>query len=180
MTTTDTNTTGERADLLESLAIQRYFLRNTTRDLSDEQAGLRTTVSALCLGGLIKHVARAEETWVNFIGEGPSVFLRNGKSWDEWDEQDWAVRENSFRMLPGETLASVLEEYQRVAQRTEQVVASLPDLDASQPLPSAPWFTPGARRSARRTLMHIVTETAQHCGHADIIREALDGAKSMG
>jgi hypothetical protein len=44
----------------------------------------------------------------------------------------------------------------------------------------APWFTPGEQWTARRVLLHIIAETAQHAGHADIIREALDGAKSMG
>ena len=53
-------------------------------------------------------------------------------------------------------------------------------LNATQPLPSAPWFETGARWSARRVLLHIITETAQHSGHADIIRESLDGAKTMG
>ena len=43
--------TGERADLLETLAKHRFFLRNTARDLTDEQAAERTTVSALCVGG---------------------------------------------------------------------------------------------------------------------------------
>jgi len=60
------------------------------------------------------------------------------------------------------------------------LVSSLSDLDASQPLPSAPWFEPGARWSARRVFLHIIAETSQHAGHADIIRESLDGAKSMG
>lgn len=59
-------------------------------------------------------------------------------------------------------------------------VATLPDLNAAHPLPKAPWFEPGARWSARRALMHIIAETAQHAGHADIIRESLDGATSMG
>ncbi|MFB9852613.1 DUF664 domain-containing protein [Micromonospora andamanensis] len=58
--------------------------------------------------------------------------------------------------------------------------ATLPDLDADHPLPEAPWFEPGARWSARRVLLHILAETSQHAGHADIIRETIDGAKSMG
>ena len=67
-----------------------------------------------------------------------------------------------------------------MAQRTDELVTSLPSLDASQPLPEAPWFPPGARRSARRVFLHIVAETAQHAGHADIIRETIDGSKTMG
>jgi Protein of unknown function (DUF664) len=87
---------------------------------------------------------------------------------------------DGFRMLPGETLARLLDDYAEAARATDELVASLPDLDASQPLPEAPWYEPGARWSARRVLLHITAETSQHAGHADIIREALDGAKTMG
>ncbi|MFD4576871.1 DinB family protein [Streptomyces sp. NPDC058417] len=168
--------TGERADLLETLAKHRAFLRFTARDLTDEQAGLRTTVSELCLGGLVKHVTSAEKNWADFIVDGPSP----EDDFDRMTEKDWAARAAEFQMLPGETLAGVLDAYAEVARRTDELVASLPDLDASHPLPSAPWFEPGARWSARRVLLHVIAETAQHAGHADIIREALDGQKSMG
>src|SRR5690242_11162866 len=70
---TSTTSTGERADLLESLARHRNFLRHTTRDLTDEQAAARTTVSELCVGGLIKHVARTEDGWAKFIVDGPAA-----------------------------------------------------------------------------------------------------------
>ncbi|MGV9271457.1 DinB family protein [Kitasatospora sp. NPDC003701] len=167
---------GERADLLAVLGKQRYFLRFTTRDLTDEQVGLRTTAGELCLGGLIKHVASVERGWVNFILEGPSAM----GDFSAMTEADFARRADEFRMLPGETLAGVLADYADTARRTDELIAVLPDLDVSHPLPKAPWFEPGAQWSARRVLMHIVAETAQHAGHADIIRETLDGAKSMG
>jgi uncharacterized damage-inducible protein DinB len=171
------NTTGnvaaERGDLLQSLARHRYFLRYTVRDLTDEQAAQRATASELCLGGLIKHVALTERQWISFILDGPSAM----GSWDEASVADWA---DAFRMLAGETLSGLLAEYERVARRTDEVVAALPDLEATQPLPDAPWFEQGARWSARRVLLHVIAETAQHAGHADIIRESLDGAKSMG
>jgi uncharacterized damage-inducible protein DinB len=177
--TTATKTTlptDERADLLEALAKQRHFLRFTTRDLTDEQAGQRTTVSELCLGGLIKHVTSVERNWVGFIQEGPSSM----GDFTAMTEDDWARRADEFRMLPGETLAGVLAAYAETADRTDELVAALPDLDAAHPLPKAPWFEDGAQWSARRVLLHIIAETAQHAGHADIVREALDGAKSMG
>jgi len=91
--------------------------------------------------------------------------------------KDWAA---GFRMLDGETLAGLLDGYEEVARRTDELVATLPDLDSSHPLPEAPWFEPGARWSARRVLLHLIAEIAQHAGHADIIRESIDGAKSMG
>lgn len=168
--------TGERADLLVMLQTHRHHLRFTTRDLTDEQAGLRTTVSELCVGGLIKHVSAVERGWVDFILEGPSAMT----DFADMTEADFARRTAEFRMLPGETLAGVLAEYAETARRTDELVATLPDLDAAHPLPKAPWFEPGAHWSARRALLHVVAETAQHSGHADIIREALDGAKSMG
>jgi len=171
--------TGERADLHQALSQARHFLRYTVRELTDEQAAASPTASALCLGGLIKHVARVERGWVDFILNGPSAMLKDGKDWTEWTPEDYAERERQFQMQPGETLAGVLADYEEVARRTDELLASL-DLDATQPLPKAPWFEPGARWSARRVLMHIIAETAQHAGHADIIRETLDGAKTMG
>ncbi|MET8667101.1 DinB family protein [Streptomyces tendae] len=168
--------TGERADLLEALAKQRHFLRHTTRDLTDEQAGLRTTVSELCLGGLIKHVTSMEGQWTAFIVDGPSA-MGDFTAMTEADVARWA---DEFKMLPGETLAGVLDAHAEAARRTEELIATLPDLGAAQPLPKAPWFEADTEWSARRVLVHIVAETAQHAGHADIIRESLDGAKSMG
>jgi hypothetical protein len=171
--------TGERADILEILRAHRYFLRHTIEGLTDDQARLTPTASELCLGGLVKHVAATEKKWVAFIEQGPEVMAMPEGEWDPDSElvQKWR---SEFRLLPDETLADVLAEYERVAEYTDALVQSLPDLDVSHPLPAAPWFAPGARRSARRVFLHIVAETAQHAGHADIIRETIDGQKTMG
>jgi uncharacterized damage-inducible protein DinB len=163
----------ERADILEALRTQRDFLRYTVRGLSDEQASQPTTVSQLCLGGLIKHVAAVEDNWARFVLGGPAAMAGS-------DQAAVADHADSFRMLAGETLEGLLVAYEQVAARTDELVASLPSLDLSHPLPEAPWFPPGAHRSARRVFIHIVAETAQHSGHADILREALDGQKTMG
>ena len=184
---TDTNetptapTAGERADLIETLRKHRELFRGTVQGMDDEQARTRSTISELTLGGLIKHVAATEKHWAQFTLDGP------GSSPDiDWANVDWsnpppevAAYADGFRMLEGETLAGLLEEYDAVAAATDELVATV-DLDARQPLPKAPWFPPGASWSARRVFIHIVAETAQHAGHADIIREAIDGQKSMG
>jgi len=172
MTTNELTTTNERDDLLESLAAHRGFLLRTVQGLTDDQARHRSTVSALTLGGLIKHVARVEKGWGDFILEGPAAM--------EMTEDSYAEHAAGFVLGEHETLADVVAEYEKVGQRTEDLVRTLPDLGAAQPLPKAPWFPPGAVRSARRVFIHIVAETAQHAGHADIIRETIDGAKSMG
>jgi len=176
MNSTEQALTGERADLLESLRRARHFLTLTVRDLDDEQAGRRTTTSELCPGGLIKHVTSVERSWADFIVKGTSAM----PDFTTFTEEDFARRADDFRMLPGDTLAGVLAEYAKVAARTDELVVSLPDLDLAHPLPKAPWFQADASWSARRTLLHIIAETAQHAGHADILRESLDGAKSMG
>jgi uncharacterized damage-inducible protein DinB len=170
--------TDERADILESLRSARFFLRHTVQGLTDEQARLTPTASALSLGGLIKHVALTEEQWVEFIEKGTDA-MPGG---DDGDPDSPAAKRwaNGFQLLPDETLADALAEYERVAARTDALVESLPDLGLSHPLPPAPWFAPGATRSARRVFVHIVAETAQHSGHADIIRETIDGQKTMG
>ncbi len=159
----------ERADLLETLATHRAYLRFTVRGLTDEQATRRTTASALTLAGIVKHVASTEATWADFAVRGPAAF---GDVTPEVWAQEWVLQ-------PDETLASVLAHYEQVAAHTDELVRTI-DLDQRHPLPEAPWFTPGATRSARRVFLHLVAETAQHAGHADILRESLDGQKTMG
>ena len=171
MTSTRTTLTGERADLVQTLDKHRGFFRHTVQGLTDEQATQRTTASELTLAGLIKHVAHTEEKWANFAERGAAAFGTGNWSVEAW-QAEW-------RLEPGETLASVLAEYEEIARRTDGLAATL-DLDASYALPQAPWFEPGASWSARRAFLHIIAETAQHAGHADILRESLDGQKTMG
>lgn len=172
----------ERSDLIESLRQHRRFLLFTTQDITDDQARERTTVSELTLGGLIKHVCATEAEWARFIVDGPSETPDI-----DWEAVDWsnpppevAAFMDSHRMTEEESLSGLVADYEAVAARTDALVESLSDLNATQPLPTAPWFEPGTVRSARRSILHIIAETAQHSGHADIIREALDGQKTMG
>lgn len=175
----------ERTDLLAALATARAALIATTHGLDDEQAGETPTASALCLGGLIKHVASTEEGWMRFAVSGPSAMshdLPEGVTWADLvagtarEIPQWMIDHgNEFRMLPGETLAGVIARYEQVAARTEETLAALPDLSAAHPLPEAPWHEQGATRSVRQVVLHVVAETAQHAGHADILRETIDG-----
>jgi hypothetical protein len=162
----------ERADLLHALAKHRALFLHTVDGLTDEQAAATPTASELCLGGLVKHVTRVESRWHGFLADGPAAMAM--------DENSYAEHTNSFRMLPGETLAGLVEAYRAVARRNDELIASSPDLDAAQPLPEAPWFEPGERWTVRRVFLHVIAETTQHAGHADILRETLDGQRSMG
>jgi uncharacterized damage-inducible protein DinB len=169
--TGSTTLTRERADLIESLRRHRSFLRFTVRDLTEEQARRRPTVSALNLAGLIKHVAATEAGWARFAEGGAAGMQRN------WGPDAFS---RHWHLGPGETLAGVLADYEAVGLHTDELVTDLPDLDADHALPEAPWFEPGARWSVRRVFLHIIAETSQHAGHADILRESIDGQKTMG
>ena len=161
----------ERADLLETLAKHRWLFRFTAQGLTDEQARATPTASALSVGGLIKHVTLIEAQWADFAVRGTQALAM--------DESSYEVHANGFVMTADETLDGLLARYDEVASRTDELVRT-GDLDASHPLPEAPWFEPGARWSLRRVALHVVAETAQHAGHADIVRESIDGQKSMG
>jgi uncharacterized damage-inducible protein DinB len=172
MNTGTQTSTLERADILETLAAHRGLLLRTVHGLTDDQALMRPTVSELCLGGILKHVALVEERWAAFMVKGPGAIGPTDATSYERHLASFAV--------DGETLGALVARYEEVARHTDELVVSLPSLDDSHPLPEAPWFTAGASWSVRRTLLHVIAETAQHAGHADIIREAIDGAKTMG
>lgn len=158
---------GERGELLHALTEQRELLLITVRGITDAHAAQRTTASDLTLGGIVKHLTRGETVWTQIMATGdgklPEGMLDMGQ----------------YRMADGETLAGLLEQYAVAARTTEEVVSDLRDLDRSVPLPSTPWSPPETVYwSARRILLHLIRETAQHAGHADIIRESLDGAST--
>lgn len=155
----------ERDCLLAFLAEQRAALRRAVHGLTDEQARAKPSVSGLCLAGLVKHVARAERIW---IGTFTGATTRG-------DDQD-----GGFDLADGDTLASLLARYRAVVEHTASVVVGLGDL--GQPVPISylnSLMPPGLVRSARWVLCHVIEETARHAGHADIVRESLDGATAF-
>jgi hypothetical protein len=170
----------ERADLVDVLGKHRGLLLRTVAGLSDEQARRTPTVSELSPGGLVKHVTAVEQQWADFIVEGPAPSAVDWASVD-WTNPPAEVQQyaDGFRMLDHETLAGLVEAYAAVAAATDELARTV-DLGSVQPLPAAPWFEAGASWSARRVFLHILAETAQHAGHADILRETIDGQKSMG
>ena len=95
----------------------------------------------------------------------------------EWEGGEW--EDTRFVLSDAETLDALRARVEQVAARTEEVLRGA-DLDSAHDLPVAPWFEPGARWSVRRVALHVLAEISQHAGHADIIREAIDGQKTMG
>ncbi|MER0241387.1 DinB family protein [Streptomyces sp. HSW2009] len=156
----------ERTALLNYLDAQRGAIRRAVLGLTDEQAAQRPTVSELSLSGLVKHLAEVEQNWImgTLAGRPEETTQRTLENWHE-----------SFAATGDETLAGLLDFYERVARQTDAYIRSLPDLDVVVTLPDAPWYPQDRDRSARWILLTLIQETARHAGHADIIREAVDG-----
>jgi uncharacterized damage-inducible protein DinB len=157
----------EREALLAFMAQQRMWLRIAAHGLTDEQARATPSVSALSVGGLIKHVAQTERHWMNIVEQR-----------DDSAEIDY---EGGFTLGPDETLTDVLAAYDDVAKETEAIVAGIDDLGRDVPVPKGvPWFPDDVEAwSVRWVLLHIIEETSHHAGHADIVRESIDGATTF-
>ena len=155
----------ERDGLLSYLRQQRDALRITSYGLSDEQARLRPTAGTLSIGGLVKHVTDVERTWIGLVTQQP-------------DDRDVAAYLEGFTMRDDESLADLLDDYAAAASETEKVVANVTDLGQAVPVPrGVPWFPADVEAwSVRWVLLHLIEETARHGGHADIVRESIDGA----
>ncbi|HEY3684539.1 MAG TPA: DinB family protein [Streptosporangiaceae bacterium] len=162
--TAETTATTEADEILGMLHNQRKTLRTAARGLTDAQAMHRSTVSDLTIGGLVKHVANTEAFWTK-------VFAREDVAFD-FDPEQYVMPEDT-------TIAGLLDRYAEVAAETERVVRAAGDLGETVQLPEFPW-APGQRDTwaRRRVLLHLLREIAHHCGHADIIREAIDGAST--
>ncbi|WP_410590612.1 DinB family protein [Amycolatopsis sp. lyj-23] len=161
----------ERDGLLSYLEQQRYVLKLAAYGLTDEQARTAPTKSALSVGGLVKHVASTEHGWMDTVLQVPQKPFAEGV----------ADYEAAHRMGPDETLEGLLARYDEVAARTAEVIAGIDDLGQAVPVPKGvPWFPEDVEAwSVRWVLLHLIQETARHAGHADIIREHIDGATAF-
>jgi uncharacterized damage-inducible protein DinB len=154
----------ERDQLLAFLEQQRKVLRLTAYGLSDVQARMAPSVSPLTIGGLVKHVTKVESHWIDIV-------LGRTAPPDE-DGYD-----QGFSLADDETLSGILDDYDQVAARTDEVVGGL-SVEAAVPVPQGvPWFPSDIEAwTLRWVLLHMIEETARHAGHADIVRESIDGA----
>ncbi|WHT21236.1 DinB family protein [Crossiella sp. CA-258035] len=158
--------TNERTQTLAMLAETRQTLLITLRGLTDEQAGARSTVSELTLGGILRHLISGERNWTRVLLTGDGTL------------PEGMLDEDQYLMPADRSLAELRAEYLAVAKMTDTAFATA-DLDARILLPQTPWSPPEPQFwSARQILLHLFRETAQHAGHADLIRESLDGANT--
>ena len=154
----------EREGLLAYLAQMRYVIKLTAYGLSPEQLRAAPTASPLTVGGLIKHCASTEESWIDVVRREPRAV-------------DYNAYAENFALGDGETIEDVFANYERIAARTEKTITEIADLGQDVPVDhSVPWNPKDLDNwSVRWVLLHLIQETARHAGHADIIREAVDG-----
>ncbi|MGZ4785479.1 MAG: DinB family protein [Acidimicrobiales bacterium] len=161
----------EREGLLAYVAQQRDALRIAAFGLTDEQARSTPTVSTLSVGGLIKHVTAMERGWIDLV-------LQRARPATEEAEAQYGA---DFQVGPDESLADLLADLDAAAGETDAAVAGIVDLGQAVPVPKGvPWYPDDVDAwSVRWVLLHLIEEIARHAGHADIVREAIDGATSF-
>jgi len=162
----------ERDGLIAFLAQQREAVRNACFGLTDEQARATPLPSTLSLGGLVKHLIGVERTWrgrIEGLEDVPGETQRSAEMTQYME---------SFHLTPYETLAGTLNDYATAGAETDRVVGAANYLNRPVELPDAPWLPNRSDCTVRWVVLHLIEETARHAGHADLLREALDGALS--
>jgi uncharacterized damage-inducible protein DinB len=163
----------ERDALREFLAFHQSAYFAVCHGLTDEQARSTPSVSALSIGGLVKHATGLQRSWMGRVAAAPEAPPKDTRPFEEI-ARDFA---DQHVMRPDETLAGLLRVFE--AQNAESLrLAETADLDASVPVPQdIPWFPKNQKAwSVRWVILHVINELARHAGHADIIRESVDGA----
>jgi uncharacterized damage-inducible protein DinB len=160
--------TEERELLLAFLAQQRDGIRYAVHGLTDEQARRTPTAGSLSAGGLLRHVTDMERSWIEMVAAAPGPAPAG----------DADAYVDNFTFGPDGTIADALAALDAQAAETERVVRSVADLADPVPVPrGVPWYPDDiAAWSVRWVLLHLVEELARHAGHADIVRESIDGA----
>ena len=152
---------GEERDVVNWLLdYQRYVLLRKVEGITEQQARMTTAESDLTLLGLVRHLAEVEQYWLGIVFLG----LNESLPWDDANDRD-----ADFHPGDDDTLSDALELLRAEMVRARQLASTTP-FDS---------LSVGRRENQqvklRWILVHLVEEYARHCGHADLLREAIDG-----
>jgi uncharacterized damage-inducible protein DinB len=163
----------ERDGLREYVAAQHFAFHAVAYGLTDEQARMTPTVSALSIGALIKHVTGCQRGWMNRVAAAPNPTESDMRPMEE----QAADYQDEFLMREDESLADILAKFDEQNAETIRLIETV-DLGEAVPIPQdVPWFPKDISAwSVRWVLFHMIEELARHAGQADIIRESIDGA----
>ncbi|RCK69856.1 DUF664 domain-containing protein [Desertihabitans brevis] len=162
--------TSEHTLLADYVVAQLDGIRNAGFGLTPEQLRATPTASTLSVGALMSHAHATALGWLERVEAAPGRFAGDA----EYAMGDYG---SDFLLADTDTAESWDARLDELGRRVRQVVPTL-DLDAVVPVPDdAPWWPQGVDGwSVRWVLLHLVQEVGRHAGHADIIREGLDGA----
>ncbi|WP_237570000.1 DinB family protein [Mycolicibacterium lacusdiani] len=164
---------GERQTLIEFLAFNQNAFFSVAHGLTDEQARSTPSVSALSIGGLIKHAAFVQRGWAERAACAPEFPPPDPRPFQE----QMAGYQDQHVMRDDENLVDLLEDLRKANDEVLAVFAEK-DLDTQVPVPGdVPWFPKDVESwPVRWVALHLIEELTRHAGHADIIRESIDRA----
>ncbi|MET7525453.1 DinB family protein [Streptomyces sp. NPDC005248] len=166
MTANQFSTSTEREALCGFLDKQRADLLRKVEGVSDRDARMTPTVSSLSLMGLLKHSALWERRWFQVIVAGRIL----PGEWPEAEVQDW--QDEDFRVDEQDTVKRWTAFFEEQVAISREIVAGLA-------LEAPCRRSDLVDRNLRWVLLHMIEETARHAGHADIIRESIDGSTGI-
>jgi uncharacterized damage-inducible protein DinB len=156
----------ERTLLTQFLDYQRAVMVRKAEGLTAEQLAARLGPSELTLGGLLKHMALVEDSWFHRRLLGRELP-------EPWASVDWEADPDwEFHTAAQDEPAELFRLYHAACERSRAAVDEVGDLDAISKVPNRR----GEHFSLRWILLHMIEEAARHVGHADLLRESIDGA----
>jgi uncharacterized damage-inducible protein DinB len=144
--------TPEVLQLRDALDAQRSGFLEKVAGLSDEDARRSTVRSGTNLAGLLQHLTFVESKWFEQIVAGRTA----GRG------------DRSMQVDPSVSLRTLRAEYRAACDASDEIIAAIGDADA-------PVRRDGQGRNLRWAILAVIEETARHAGHADILREQIDG-----
>lgn len=154
------------SDLQQALQAAREAMVWKLDGLSDYDVRRPLTPTSTNLLGLVKHLTTVEMLYLGF------VFDRPVPSAPDWLTPD-AARGDDLWARPEESRSYIIGSYQRAWSHADETIESA-DANTTADVPWVPFL--GLRCPLNRVVVHVLTETYRHLGHADIVRELVDGS----
>ncbi|BCJ33655.1 hypothetical protein Athai_11580 [Actinocatenispora thailandica] len=160
----------EQELLVRFLTGQREAFRQAVAGLDEKQARSAPSASALSLAVLVKHCIDGERTMINRVAGAPEAADPVAK---------WQA---GWQLTDADTVPALFAEWDEVGRRTEQVLLAETDLDRVVDIPAnvRQWLPNDTAYTVRWLVLHSIEELARHAGHADVVRESIDGAVGHG
>ncbi|MGO1283912.1 MAG: mycothiol transferase [Brachybacterium sp.] len=166
--------TDERDGLAVFAQQQARQVATTLQGLDREQLTARPTVSELTLGALARHVLAVVTDFAAEARRATAAAARGEQAAGPPADSAALTGDDSQELRPTDTAETLIAELDAAGGELAAALREA-DLDAPVPVPAAPWFSGQERWTVRWVALHCIEEVARHAGHADLLRESLDG-----